>query len=92
MWPLGTYLPRLSRKPGGQKSLGGRDRYPQAAASWLFMSFMFSLAFGAAAIVDNGLLRVVAFVVLFNLLLPLASLVSPSRKAFPPREKFEIHF
>jgi hypothetical protein len=62
------------------------------AASWLYMSFMFFAAFRAAAFFDNRLPRDAGFVLLSGPLLLLASLVSPARKAFPPREKFEIPF
>jgi hypothetical protein len=91
MWPLGHILRAYLGNPPRRIWAVGVATF-KVAASWLFMSFMFSLAFVAAAFFNNQLLRDAAFVVLCNLLLPMASLVSPARKAFPPREKFEIRF
>jgi hypothetical protein len=53
---------------------------------------MFSLAIVAVASLDDELLRGAALVVLCSLLLPVASLVSPARRAYPAREYLGIGF
>jgi hypothetical protein len=85
LWPIGHVIRAYFGNPPVRRAWAVAVAILKIAASWLFMSFMFSLAFVAAAFFDNQLLRDAAFVVLFNLLLPVASLVSPARKAFPPR-------
>lgn len=92
MWPLSHILCAYLGHPPGRRIWAVAVAIFKVAASWLFMSCMFSFAFVAAAFFYNQLLRDAAFVVLCSLLLPMASLVSPARKAFPPREKFEIRF
>src|SRR5271169_492835 len=69
-WPYGHVL----RAYRGKRAWTVAVAILKIAASWLFMSFMFSLAIVAVASLDNELLRDAAFVVLCSSLLPVASL------------------
>jgi hypothetical protein len=91
-WPYGHVSRAYLGNPPVRRVWAVAVALLKISASWLFMSLMFFLAFGAAIFFDNRLLGETAFVVLCGPLLLLASLVSPARKAFPPGEKFEIRF
>ena len=89
-WPYGHVRRAYLRNPPARRAWAVAVVILEIAASWVFMSFMFSLAIVPLASLDNQLLQDAALVVLCSLLLPVASLVSPARKVFPPRE--EIRF
>jgi hypothetical protein len=91
-WPYGHVLRAYLGNPPARRAWAVAVAILKIAASWLFMSFMFSLAIVAVASLDNELLRGATFVVLCSLLLPVASFVSPARKVFPPRKNFGIGF
>ena len=91
-WPYGHVLRAYLGNPPVRRGLAVAVAILKIAASWLFMSFMFSLAIVAVASLDNELLQGAALVVLCSLLLPMASLVSPARRAFPPRKNLAIRF
>lgn len=92
IWPYGYVSRAYLGNPRVRRIWAVAVAILKVGASWLFMSFLFSLAFGAAEFFDSQLKREAAFVVLCSLLLPVASLVSPARRAFTPRENFEIRF
>jgi hypothetical protein len=91
-WPYGYVSRAYLGNPSARRGSAVAVAILKIAASWLFMSFMLSLAIVAVASLGNELLRGAALVVLCSLLLPVASLVSPARKVFPPRENFGIRF
>jgi hypothetical protein len=91
-WPYGHVRRTYLGNPPVRRGSAVAVAILKIAASWLFMSFMFSLAIVAVASLDNELLRDAAFVVLCSLLLPVASLVSPAGKAFLPRKNLGIRF
>jgi hypothetical protein len=91
-WPYGHVVRAYLGNPPARRAWAVAVAIFKIAASWLFMSFMFSLAIVAVASLDNELLRDAAFVVLCSLLLPVASLVSPAGKAFTPRKNLGIRF
>jgi hypothetical protein len=91
-WPCGHVLRAYLGNPPARRASAVAVAILKITASWLFMAFMFSLAFVAVASLENELLRDAALVVLCSLVLPLASFVSPARTAFPPRKNFGIGF
>jgi hypothetical protein len=84
-WPFG-HIARAYFKNPGKEARAVAVAIFKVAAPWALMSFMFSLAFNAAAFFhDSAVLRIAVFIVAYNVLLALASWVSPARLAFPLR-------
>lgn len=91
-WPYGHVLRAYLGNPPTRRAWAVTVTILKITASLLFMSFMFFLAIVAVASLENELLRDTALVVLCSLLLPVASLVRPAGRAFPPRKNLGIRF
>ena len=89
-WPYGHVLRAYLGNPPTRRAWAVGFAMLKITASLLFMSFMFFLAIVAVASLENELLRDTALVVLCSLLLPVASLVRPAGRAFPPRNNLGI--
>jgi hypothetical protein len=86
IWPFGRISRAYFGNPPGKATWPVAVAILKVAAAWVLMSLMFSLAFDAAAFFHNSaVLRIAVFIVAWNVLLALASWVSPARRAFPRR-------